>query len=113
MKHILSFLLLVLMTSLQAQTEKTIKPKPVKAIVYLSGAELSYAETLALPAGTWEIIVEGVSPNLDENSISAYFKGALVIDTKKSVRYPETPKLYDLGNKYGLIIQRIADSLEE
>ena len=71
-----------------AQNTKTIKPKPHKATVYLSGAEIAYLESLTLPTGTSEITVEGVSPYLDETSISAYFKDGLVIDTKKTLYYP-------------------------
>lgn len=96
-----------------AQAPKTIKPRPVKAIVYLSGTELSYLETLSVPAGTTEIIFEGVAAGLDPNSISAYFKGGMVIDTRKTYRYPEIPKNPALENKYGKIIQRITDSLED
>jgi len=112
-KHILFCTMLASHCILQAQTSKTIKPKPVKAIVYLSGAELSYLEALSLGTGTTELIVEGVSPGTDENSISAYFKGGMVIDTKKSLRYPEPPKIYNLDNKYQGFIERITDSLEE
>ena len=98
---------------LQAQSSKTIKPKPDKAIVYLSGAELSYSESLALSAGATEIIIEGVSPSADENSISAFLRGGMVIDTKKGLRYPEAPKVFDIDMKYNFIINRINDSIED
>ncbi|NQW42801.1 MAG: DUF4139 domain-containing protein [Bacteroidetes bacterium] len=96
-----------------AQNTKTIKPKPNKATVYLSGAEIAYLESLTLPTGTSEITVEGVSPYLDETSISAYFKGGLVIDTKKTLYYPEQPKKNNNIQKYIIFIERITDSLEE
>ena len=98
---------------LQAESSKTIKPKPDKAIVYLSGAELSYSESLALSAGATEIIIEGVSPSADENSISAFLRGGMVIDTKKGLRYPEAPKVFDIDMKYNFIINRINDSIED
>lgn len=113
MKIFQLIILLSLSIFAQAQTSKTIKPKPNKAIIYLSGAEIGYLETLTLPAGSNEIIIEGVSPYVDENTISAYFKGGLVIDTKKSLRYPEPPKNPALEDKYGKYIARISDSLEE
>lgn len=93
--------------------QKTIKPKPDRAIVYLSGAELSYNETVSLQAGTTELLVEGVAPGLDENSISAFFKGAMVVDTRKGLRYPEAPKVFDQGQKYTVHINRISDSIED
>lgn len=96
-----------------AQTTKTIKTKPNKAIVYLSGAELTHQEYISLPSGFSEIILENVSPYLDENSISAYFKGAMIIDTKKNLHYPEQSKKNNDDKKYIIVIQRINDSIEE
>jgi uncharacterized protein (TIGR02231 family) len=113
MKFISLLVLLVFCQSMSSQTLKTIRPKPVKAIVYISGAEIAYLESLTLPAGTSQIIIEGVSPGLDENSISAYFKGGLVIDTKKGLRYPELPRQDKPDHKYLYIIDRISDSLDE
>ncbi len=113
MRIIALIMLLCLTQTLFTQTTKTIKPKPNKATVYLTGAEIGYLETLTLPAGSNEIIIEGVSPYVDENTISAFFKGGLVIDTKKSLRYPEPPKNPALEDKYGKYIARINDSLEE
>lgn len=98
---------------LPLKAQKTIKPKPDRAIVYLSGTELSYSETISLPAGTTELIVEGVAPGLDENSISAFFKGGMVVDSKKGLRYPEAPKVFDQGQKYTVHIRRISDSLDD
>ena len=113
MKNKILFVCLIISGTLFSQATRTIKPKPNKAIVYLSGAEIGYLESLTLPAGSTEVIVEGVSPYTDENTISAFFKGALVIDTKKSLRYPEPPKNPLLENKYSRFIIRITDSLEE
>ncbi|MEZ4804788.1 MAG: DUF4139 domain-containing protein [Bacteroidia bacterium] len=93
--------------------KKTIDPKPKKAVVYLQGVELSYTENVYLVKGTNEITVEGVAAGIDENSISAFFKGALVIDTKKGYKYPELPKTHNNSKKYQLILDRIQDSLQE
>ena len=106
-------MLLLCSTSVMAQTIKTIKPRPTKAIVYLSGAELTYNENVALAAGSNELVIEGVSPGADEQSISAFVKGAMVIDTKKGLRYPEAPKMLDNNQKYVFFISRISDSLED
>ncbi len=113
MKLYIAILSLAFSASLGAQTIKTIKPKPDKAMVYLYGAELSYNETINLAVGANEIVIEGVAAELDENSISAYFKGAMVIDTRKSVRYPESPKTIDNYVRYKVIIDRINDSLDD
>jgi uncharacterized protein (TIGR02231 family) len=113
MKLYIAILVTLFSASLGAQTVKTIKPKPDKAMVYLYGAELTYNTTLTLAAGSNEIIIEGVAADLDENSISAYFKGAMVVDTRKSIRYPESPKTIDNYVRYQVIIDRINDSLDE
>ncbi len=113
MKYAIIILFLITKLDITAQVIKTIKPKPNRAIVYLSGAELSYTESISLAAGSNEIIIEGVSPGADENSISAFIKGALVIDTKKGMRYPEAPKVFETDQKYAFIINRISDSLED
>ena len=93
MKNLFIILAFFTTGSLFAETIKTIQPQPKKATVYLSGAELSYFESIYLTAGTNQIIIEGVSPYVDEQSIPAYFKGALVIDSRKSLRYPEQTKI--------------------
>lgn len=113
MKKILLILFASVVLSTTAQTSKTIKPKPNKVTVYLYGAEIAYDASVNLLAGTNEIIIEGVSPYMDENSISAFFKGAMIIDTRKGVRYPEQVKAPDREKKYNAIIERISDSLEE
>lgn len=98
--------------TLMAENTKPIKSKPNKATVFLYGAELTHTETIPLLSGTNEIVVEGISPQADESSISAYFKGALVIDTRKQVKYPESPKTLELDAKYNTTIHDIQDSLK-
>jgi uncharacterized protein (TIGR02231 family) len=112
MKNILFIILLFALTS-NAENQKTVSPKPSKATVYLNGAELVYNIPLNLASGNHEIILEGVSPYLDENSISAYIKGAFVLDTRKSIRYPEQPKVVNPDEKYSKFIVNVDDSLNE
>ncbi len=113
-KTFFSILFVVFTTSVSySESIKTIKPKPNKATVYLSGAEISYSESVSLAQGTNQLIIEGVSPYLDEQSISAFFKGAMVIDTRKSFRYTEQPKKDLSPFKYDALINKITDSLED
>ena len=111
-----TMLLLAISTFAQAQTIKTIKTKPSKATVYLSGAELTHQETLNLATGMNEITLEGVSPYIDENSVSAMFKGGgLVIDSRKNIRYVEVNSVSTTlaEKKYEQRIQILNDSLDE
>ena len=83
MKRITLIALALLSAFAQAENIKISKPKPNKALVYLSGAELTYRNNLYLNSGVHDIVIDGVSPVLDENSISAYLKGGTVIDARK------------------------------
>lgn len=113
MKNLILLFVLCYSYLAQAETIKTIQPQPKKATVYLSGAEISYLESIYLVAGTNQIILEGVSPYVDEQSISAYFKGALIIDSRKSLRYPEQAKTNKIEQNYQIMIDKITDSLED
>lgn len=100
-------------SSLQGENIKTIKTKPSKATVFLYGAELTHSEYITLNAGNNEIIFEGTAPDADESSLSAFFKGALVIDVRKEQKYPESPKTMEMDAKYNSIINSISDSIVE
>jgi uncharacterized protein (TIGR02231 family) len=113
MKNILFIIILLFALTSNAENQKTVTPKPNKATVYLNGAELVYNIPLYLASGNHEIIIEGVSPYLDENSISAYIKGAFVLETRKSIRYPEQPKVVNPDEKYSKYILNVDDSLNE
>lgn len=113
MKNIVIIFILLLAFTSNAENKKTVTPKPNKATVYLNGAELMYNIPLYLGVGDHEIIIEGVSPYLDENSISAYMKGAFVLDTRKSIRYPDQPKAVSPDVKYTRMLEAIEDSLNE
>lgn len=113
MKSIILALSGLFFTSLNAESIKIIKPKPDRAVVYLSGAELSYRNNINLSVGSHDIVVEGVSPSLDENSISAYLKGGMVIDARKEIRYLEQKTPIAQHQKYHYMIQKINDSLED
>ncbi len=116
LKNKMAFVLILCTTFAQAQTIKTIKTKPSKATVYLAGAELTHQESLNLTTGMNEITLEGVSPYVDENSVSAIFKGGgIVIDTRKNIRYVEVNAVSTVlaERKYEQRISILNDSLDE
>lgn len=112
MKHLILIIAVFTAWSIQAELPKAIKSKADMATVYLYGAELTHNEYINLVAGTNEVVLEGISPMADEASISAYFKGALVIDTRKEVKYPESPKTMEVDARYNTYIHDIEDSLQ-
>lgn len=52
-----------------AQDKKTVKAKLGEATVFFQGAELTHTATSALAKGESEIFIEGLSPNIDKNSL--------------------------------------------
>lgn len=113
MKKVFLALFLFSLALVRAENQKTINPKPNKVTVYLKGAELGYDIPLTLSKGQHEIIIEGVSPYIDENSLSGFFKGAMVIDILKSSRYPEVKKKENQDERYKGQLERVQDSLDE
>jgi uncharacterized protein (TIGR02231 family) len=88
MKNYRLWICLLLCTGL-AQMVRADEPKKVnskidKVTVFLQGAQVERSASVSLPAGTTDIIFEGVSPNLNTGSLQAGGKGSFVI---LSVRY--------------------------
>jgi N-terminal domain of unknown function (DUF4140) len=77
-----------------AQSEKTVKATVQKAIVYQQGAQLFSTENVLLQTGTTDIVFEGVSQYLDQNSLQANCSGnAVVIDVRYNIKYTEPEKI--------------------
>ncbi|MES2836389.1 MAG: DUF4139 domain-containing protein [Bacteroidota bacterium] len=113
-KVILTFLTLGIL-SVNAANEKTIKANLDKVTVFRQGAQLNYVEPINFVQGTQDIILEGVSPYLDQNSLQAEGKGAFVImDVKYRLTYktPSQPKIEKANAKYTLQLKQIKDSLK-
>jgi uncharacterized protein (TIGR02231 family) len=84
--------------------------------VYAQGAQLFQKASYSISAGTSEIIIEGISPRIDQNSIQVKATGSVVIlDTKYTIYYPE-PKdvsLEGLPLKIRNDIKFLEDSLDK
>ncbi len=76
-----------------AYTVKTNKAIVSGATVFLSGAQLTCSAEFNLQPGINQLIFEGVTPSLDQNSLQASAKGNIVImDVKFLTRYNEVAK---------------------
>ena len=66
-------LLVGLMTSLalSASNEVKVNMTADAATVFLNGAQVFHSKTVSLPAGASEVIIEGISGTLVDNSIQA------------------------------------------
>ena len=65
----LTFFLLATVTFALAQSSKTIPSKLEEATVFFRGAELTHTAAATLVKGDNELLVEGLSPNVDVNSL--------------------------------------------
>ncbi len=118
MKHIV--ILITLITSIfsqsfSADTEKVIKSKLSKVTVFMQDAQVTRKGYAAVPKGTSTIVIEGVSPYINQQSIKASGKGKFtILDVQYRYVYPEpiernTKKLSAIDKK----IKRIQDSIND
>ncbi|MFR9165322.1 MAG: DUF4139 domain-containing protein [Dysgonomonas sp.] len=116
-KELLLVITLLLTFSLKSFSEekKTIKSMLESATVFFQGAELTHNTTAALTKGENEIWLEGLSPNVDRNSIKiSASNGALITAFEFSIDYlgnktlsPIEKKLQDSINYYQRQVKEI------
>lgn len=94
-------------TQSMAQESKTIKSALNEATVFFQGAELIHSATATLIKGENELIIEGLSPSIDKNSLKIKAtNGAIVSSFEHSVDFLSTRKLTNPLTK------RIQDSID-
>ncbi len=62
-----------------AQQTRPVMSKVTAATVFLQGAEVTSVASLALPGGASEVSIEGISPDVDRNSIRVNIGGGVVV----------------------------------
>jgi uncharacterized protein (TIGR02231 family) len=99
----------------QAQSNRTYASRVKRATVYLQGAQLYYSEDVSLPAGTSELVFEGISPQLDQSTLFSSGRGNfMILETRFDAKYPEEVKpKAKLGGKYQKQMEAVSDSLFE
>ncbi len=107
---IICLIMLGLSINSNAQSLKKVKAKLQKVTVYLQGAHMFYNENVSLQAGNNEIVFENISPYLNEASLQASSKGAIVMDIKHNLKYKEKTTA---TRKYDKAIENVLDSLED
>ena len=90
-------------TSLHAQKEITAKID--QATVYLQGAALTHTATTSLKSGSYEVIINGLSPDIEVNSLKVTANGVLISASEFSNDFI-TPK------EESVHIKKLQDSLE-
>lgn len=110
MKTKLAFILITLLAisySLKAES-KPVKASVKEATVFFSGAELTHNATATLTKGENEITIEGLSPNIDRNSLKIKASnGVLISRFEFSIDYLSDGKA--MNND---ITKRLQDSIE-
>lgn len=90
-KFILTALMLST-TQLFAVVEKKVKSSIKNVTVFTQGAQVFRTGSITLTPGITQVILTGISPQVNPSSIQAGGKGNFVVlDVKHKVEYPEPP----------------------
>ena len=111
----ISVLILFTIAATQAANEKKVNTKVEKAIVFLQGAQLFNSSDFTIPAGSTDLIFEGVSPFIDAQTLQATGTGSIIIlDVRHNIKYPEVIAVNEkIQPKNFRLIKLIEDSLTE
>ena len=107
-------LLVGLMTSLalSASNEVKVNMTADAATVFLNGAQVFHSKTVSLPAGASEVIIEGISGTLVDNSIQAGGNGKFtILDVQFRFFYPEPVQTGELPVAVQKKIKDVEDSI--
>ncbi len=116
MKPLLIFAFCLVINSIHAaDTEKNIKSKPEKIIVYTQGAQVHRTASMNLVAGQNTLIFSGLENCINAAAIQASGNGNFIIaDIQHEVHYPELDKAKLEGDvRYKKLLKNINDSLQE
>jgi uncharacterized protein (TIGR02231 family) len=77
-------------TTSAAEKETVIKSSIKKVTVYTKGAQIQRRASYSVSQGITTLVIEGVSPNIDPNSLQVQASGEIIIlDSKYSIFYPQ------------------------
>ena len=97
------------------ESEKTVKSKPEKIIVYTQGAQVHRNALVNLVAGQNTLIFTGLENCINASAIQASGNGNFIIaDIQHEVHYPEFDKAKLNGDvRYKKLLKNVNDSLKE
>ena len=90
---------------LPTQAQKQISAKLTEATVYLRGAALTHTASATLKSGSQEVVIDGLSPDIEINSLKVKANGVLISATEFSQDYL-TPR------EQAAHIKKLQDSLD-
>ena len=100
----------------KANDEKIVKSKMSSVTVYSQGAQIFRNAAYSVNKGVTEVIIEGISPRIDPNSLQVKATGGVIIlDSKYAIHYPkpESIPLEGLPLKVRMSIDKLNDSIAE
>lgn len=108
-------LCLFLGTAYANETEKIVKSKPEKIVVYTQGAQIHRNAAITLAAGPNILVFSGLENCINASAIQASGNGNFIIaDIQHEVHYPELDKARLQGDvRYNKMVKNINDSIKE
>lgn len=106
-KLLLCTFLIVGITYPMAAAPKTVDSKLINATVYFRGAELTHSVTAALIKGENELLVKGLSPNVDKNSLRISTSSGVLVSS-----YEFSTDFLTKSENPDLVTKKWLDSLE-
>ena len=116
MKQLLILALFFNIVSAKAtETEKVLKSKPEKIVVYTQGAQVHRSIATNLVAGQNTLVFSGLENCINASAIQASGNGNFIIaEIQHEVHYPELDKVKLQGDvRYGKLVKSINDSIKE
>ena len=105
MKKVIVFSLVLLVACANLHAQKEFTAKIDHATVYLQGAALTHTATASLKSGSYDVILNGLSPDIEVNSLKVTANGVLISASEFSNDFI-TPK------EESARIKKLQDSLE-
>jgi uncharacterized protein (TIGR02231 family) len=101
--------------AIAGETEKSLKTKPEKIIVYTQGAQIHRNSLINLNAGPNTLVFTGLENCINTSAIQVGGNGNFIItDIQHMVYYPEFEKAKENGDvKFKKYLQNISDSLRD
>jgi hypothetical protein len=114
-KIVLTFFAIGLISiSSKAEKETVVKSKINKVTVYTQGAQIQRKGSYSVSKGVTTLVIEGVSPNIDPNSLQVQATGSIVIlDSKYDIFYPAPDPVVNPKNGIPLKILKEISFLED
>lgn len=104
---ITAFLLAIGISGAYSQDKKTTKAKLNEATVFFQGAELIHSASYSLTKGENEISIEGLSPNIDKNSLKIKTTNGVIVSASEfSVDYLTESKANNAS------VKKLQDSID-